>query len=60
MICPHCHKAIQHTVSEEALALAKEYQKQGFSLREIEKLLFKDGHKASAASLSRKLKAVKK
>lgn len=59
MICPHCKKAIPHKVNDKAIIRAKELSIEGFSLREIEKILFAEGMSVSIATLSRNLKKVK-
>lgn len=56
MICPHCKKAIKIGVTKESIKKAKHYLKQGFSMRETEKLLFADGIIMSFSSISRMMK----
>jgi len=56
MICPHCKKSIDRKVSDEALKRAQWLKKSGFSLRDIERILFKEGHQVSASTLCRRLK----
>lgn len=58
MICPHCKKAIdRRSVTETAKRLIRQYSKEGFSCREIERILFaKDNIQVSFASVSRVLK----
>lgn len=56
MICPHCNKPIEYAVGKSAERRAKELIKEGFSLRETEKILFKEGMQMSFSSISRMLK----
>ena len=56
MICPHCHKAITYGVDGAVYRRAKKLKDEGFSLREMEKILFKEGINVSFSSLSRAFK----
>lgn len=42
MICPHCNKHIKRGVTPEIRKLIVTLSKQGFSVRDIEKVLFKE------------------
>lgn len=60
MICPHCKAVIKRGPTPEAIKRAKEMQAKGYSLREMERLLFAEGIHVSFASLSRALSPKKK
>lgn len=56
MICPHCKKAIKRGISADAWKRARELRKEGYSLREVEKILFSLGISVSYSTLSRRLR----
>lgn len=58
MMCPHCHKTFKHGAegSPEVIALIKKYDAQGYSCREIEKLIFKDGHVIGFSQINREIR----
>lgn len=53
MICPHCNKPIHNSASKVAKEMALELLSKGFSVRDIEKLLFKKGVFISYSSIQR-------
>ena len=56
MICPHCQKPIEYGITAKAEKRARELVKQGYSLRETEKMLFKEGMHMSFSSIARMLR----
>lgn len=56
MICPHCSKPIEYGVSDQAAKRARELIKQGYSMRETERMLFKEGMHMSFSTISRMLR----
>lgn len=59
MICPHCKKPISWAISKETLKRAKELRKQGYSFRDMEKVLISEGHHATYSNLSRYFREAK-
>lgn len=55
MICPHCKKPLKRGASPEIIRRAKEMVADGYSLRDISRLLEDDGIFISFATLSRHL-----
>lgn len=56
MICPHCKKSIGRGLTTKAKRRAIELKKQGYSLREMEKILWSEGETVSFASIHRFLR----
>lgn len=56
MICPRCSELIDISISLETIKKAKALRKKGFSFRDIESLLKKEGIRIPFSSLARKLK----
>lgn len=53
MICPHCKKPIERKISKKTIAEAKKLRKEGYSLRDIERILHTKGVYVSFTTLSR-------
>jgi hypothetical protein len=60
MICPHCKKPFKNGPTPEALRIARELKEQGYTLRDIEMILFTKGIVVSSASLFKALSKDKK
>ena len=61
MICPHCGKPVPLRISPEAIKRAKEMRKEGYSLRDIEEMLKREGYsRISYTSIHRYLEKPEK
>lgn len=60
MICPHCRKPIQWEMSAECLIRARQLRKEGYSFRDMEKVLSVEGFRVSFSNLSRRLRKASK
>jgi len=59
MICPHCKKAIPTGLNSENKKRIKQLASEKYSTREIEKILFSDGHQVSFSTIAKYLRGLK-
>lgn len=60
MICPNCKIPITWDMPPEAIKRAKSLRSQGYSFRDMERILFSEGFHCSYSNLSKHFRKIKK